>query len=639
MVLKRWFFFSTCLIQAVQIANADTTELRNFSYSANINIEMDKSIFEHISDVISESEISSAIKQLRTFSQQEKPVSNMKALRDRVKRDVGRIYEKAYKLGFYEAHVEHKIRSDGRRAVVDIHVDLGSQFNLKLNLIFPNQDKNFTKHYEQIMHPQVRKIKAVIPDMEKLIQSIVTQLQRDGFVNPLVLEKKARVEYNEKYVELRVKIDPRSKVGFGDVHIKAFDGISTEFIKNRIDWTEGELFNIDKVISTTENLKNTQIFSKVKVEPDLEHIVDDMVPMIVDLNEEKKHTVGISLLYSGPRNMNFEKNSSSKKKLKSIVPRLFWERNNAFGGGESIKITVEGTPMEADSKRADYAFETMLVKPDVLLKNGNFATVVSRRQELTNAFFKKSDKVLVSFGRLMDNGITANVGSSIEQNYVDACDAFSHNCDHGIHYTCLSFPVEIVLDRTDNLLNPTEGYKFGTKVSHSVLHGTKVGDLSEFGISYTYNLPIDTLKRTMIACNMKYSQIIRHHIDNIPVDKRLYAGGMNSVRGYANQMACEVIQGEKVPLGGRKRIGFATEVRRRFSSNLGGVIFVDGARVFDNFSKRVTLDNRRWFCAFGIGGRYFSSIGPIRVDFAFPIKRRKDIDSKMQFIMSIGQAF
>jgi translocation and assembly module TamA len=71
------------------------------------------------------------------------------------------------------------------------------------------------------------------------------------------------------------------------------------------------------------------------------------------------------------------------------------------------------------------------------------------------------------------------------------------------------------------------------------------------------------------------------------------------------------------------------------------VVFFDGAKVFQNKSSYADLqtEKKRWFYSVGMGIRYFTSIGPIRVDFAFPIKRRKGVDSKMQFIMSLGQAF
>ena len=81
------------------------------------------------------------------------------------------------------------------------------------------------------------------------------------------------------------------------------------------------------------------------------------------------------------------------------------------------------------------------------------------------------------------------------------------------------------------------------------------------------------------------------------------------------------------------------EGRRRFTEDFGGVLFFDGAKTFQNQIANLPIEKKRWFLSFGTGIRYFTSIGPIRFDLAFPIKRRKGVDSKMQFIMSLGQTF
>ena len=79
------------------------------------------------------------------------------------------------------------------------------------------------------------------------------------------------------------------------------------------------------------------------------------------------------------------------------------------------------------------------------------------------------------------------------------------------------------------------------------------------------------------------------------------------------------------------------EVRFRMTEHLGLVSFLDGGTVFTNpdFSTEGD-DTIRW--AAGIGGRYFTIIGPIRLDIAFPINKRS-VDDDYQFYISIGQAF
>lgn len=619
-------------------AGENSKELRDFYYTAHIDVKIDKGLFDQLASVISESEISDEIKKLRTFSQQDKSVSSMRALRDRVRQDVDTMYKTAYYHGFYNAQVKHDIKKqDGVH--VDVFVDLGEVFNLKLNLTFENQDENFHNFYDPIFHQKLRTCKASMRDMERLIQSIVFELQKNGYVKPEVIQKKATVRYEEHAVELNVVVNTGEKAIFGHTDIKAFPGISTEFIKNRIDWDEGDTFDIEKAQSTEEALKDTQIFSRVKVHTG--EVENGSVPMTIKLAEEKKHTVGISLLYSGMRNMNFKKKSQTQKQLKSIIARLSWERNNAFGNGEKINVIAEGTPMKMQEKRADYGFETKLTQPDVFKKNSSMVYSVSRRQELTNAFFKKSDKGIVTYKYPFSKLFSASIGVSSEQNTLDSCDVFFYNSEDNRRYKMFAVPLELILDKTDDLLNPTEGYRISAKLTKAFLRGASIKDLSIMELGAAYTKAFDDLKRTIFAVNVKCSKIFKHAVDDIPIDKRIYAGGMNSVRGYANQMACEIVEGEEAPFGGRRSFEYNTEIRRRFGQDFGGVLFFDGARIFENRPRNnnIRLEKKRWFCSFGFGIRYFTSIGPIRLDFAFPIKRRKGIDSKMQFIMSLGQAF
>ncbi|MCR5225519.1 MAG: BamA/TamA family outer membrane protein [Alphaproteobacteria bacterium] len=613
-------------------------EQRDFHYAAHVDIKMEKNLFEQLSDIISESEIADEIKKLRTFSQQDKTVSNMRALRDRVINDVDAIYQKAYYYGFYDAKVNYKIKKLDV-VHVDISVDLGRIFNLELNFTFDNQDDDFKTFYDPIFFQKLRMSKASMKDMKKLLEAMLFELQKRGFVEPTIKEKKATVQYDKHSVLLNVVIDTGEKGYFSDTTIKAFPGINTEFIKNRIDWHEGEMFDIEKVQSTEESLKDTQIFSRVKVKSG--EMADERVPMSINLEEEKKHTIGVSLLYSGMRNMNFEKKSQTQKSLKSIIARLSWERNNAFGNGEKLNVIIEGTPMKIRSKRADYGFETKLMQPDICMRNDTMTYVISRRQELTNAFFKKSDKGGFLYNYPFNKIFSVGIGFMTERNVLDSSDVLFCNSEDNRKYEDASIPLEFVFDKTDSLLNPTEGYRLTAKYTKTFFRHAGIRNLSNAELGFAYNYSLDEIKRTVLAFNVKGVQILKHNVDDIPIDKRLYAGGMNSVRGYANQMACEIIEGEGAPFGGKKLLEFNTEVRRKFNSNFGGVLFFDGARIFENQSRyeNIKIEKKRWFCSVGFGVRYFTSIGPIRVDFAFPIKRRRGVDSRMQFIMSLGQAF
>jgi translocation and assembly module TamA len=618
------------------------SDLRDFRYSVEAILKQDQNIIEIVSDIISESEISTEIKQLRTFERQDKPVGSMRALKDRINNDITTIRKKACFLGFYGTKIRYDINSDDPKNVaVKIVVDFGEKFNLKLNVRYENQDEEFNLRYSSILQATLRRFKASVEEIKSLIGIAVVDLQRNGFYKPKIVEKKVRIDYEAREAILNLTIDPGEKVFFSDIKIKSFPNISDEFVRNRIAWEDGELFDIKKVESTAEKLKNTQIFSKVKIEPDENKIQNQKIPMIVELQEDKKHTIDISLLYSGMRNMNFQKRSATQKRLKSIIARLGWTNCNAFGGGEKLSFVVEGTPMKAQEKRSDYGFEVALSQPDVFMKNNCADYVVAKKQELTNVFFKKNDRASIAFNYPVIDGLSIRIGSVVEKTYVDTNEIFFRDGITQKKYDSFSIPLEFFIDKTNDWLNPTEGYRCALKFSQIFFRKSTIGKLKTFDANFSYNYPLDDLKKTVLAFNVSRKSILGQKIDVVPIDKRIYAGGMGSVRGYANQMATEMIAGEDVPMGGKSAVEFNAEIRRKLSRDFGCVVFFDGAKVFQNKScyEYLRTEKKRWFCSFGTGIRYFTSIGPIRVDFAFPIKRRKEIDSKMQFVVSLGQAF
>ncbi|MDR3151470.1 MAG: BamA/TamA family outer membrane protein [Holosporaceae bacterium] len=617
-------------------------EMSDFRYSAELFITKDESFFSTISGMFSDSEIEADIKSLRTFSEANKTVSNVKSLLDRLDNDVNEIYKKAHALGFYDASVEYKINVvDRNRIKVEIYINFGKEFDLKLNLRFVGNDNWLLDRYHEEFDKELDETKASIASLKRTIEDVVFSLQSDGYFDPRVMEQKVHIDYSKKTAVLNLTIDPGRNVKFYFVEIKAFPDINMEFIKNRMEWKEGERFNSEKMQSTAENLRNTQIFSRITIEPMKDRALEDKVPILISVEEDKKHMVDFSVLYSGIKNGSSWKKSQGQKRLKSIVARASWTNFNAFGGGEKLRITVEGTPMNMESKRSDYSFELAMTKPDAIFRNNKLESSISRRQELTNVFFKKCDKVSMMFSYPLSPVTAVNLGVELEKNYLDGSDVFFRESDDNRKYENADFPLELVFDNINDILNPTEGYRSFIKFYYSQLKHSPCKRILRLDSGFSYNYALDKSKKNIFSFYVFQKLIIGGKLDDLPLDKRLYAGGMNSIRGFANQMATEMVVGEDSPMGGKSLLEFCAEIRKKFNEEYGLVLFFDGAKIFQNKSKKTYLQTepKRWFFSYGLGIRYFTSIGPIRIDFAFPIRRRKGVDSRMQFIISLGQAF
>ena len=121
----------------------------------------------------------------------------------------------------------------------------------------------------------------------------------------------------------------------------------------------------------------------------------------------------------------------------------------------------------------------------------------------------------------------------------------------------------------------------------------------------------------------------------VPADKRFYSGGGGSVRGFAFQMAGPLDQDDD-PVGGRSLVEASMELRWRFWDSFGLVPFVDAGNVYEEVYP--SFDDGLFWGA-GLGFRYYTRVGPIRLDIATPINPRDGVDDPVQFYISLGQAY
>ena len=130
-------------------------------------------------------------------------------------------------------------------------------------------------------------------------------------------------------------------------------------------------------------------------------------------------------------------------------------------------------------------------------------------------------------------------------------------------------------------------------------------------------------------------------IEDLPASERFFAGGDTTIRGFALDTVGTppTISENGFPLGGNAVVIMNAELRVPVWREFGAAFFVDGGNVFD----RVTnMDFGELRGALGIGLRYRSPVGPIRIDVGFKLDRRElggSLEPRAVWHLSIGQAF
>lgn len=197
-------------------------------------------------------------------------------------------------------------------------------------------------------------------------------------------------------------------------------------------------------------------------------------------------------------------------------------------------------------------------------------------------------------------------------------------------YGIVALPGQVVFDRSDSLLNPTTGYRLKLNVSPETSVRGAVRPYVRTMAEGTAYYPINP--SLVIAGRMRVGSIQGIDRDDLAPSRRYYGGGGGSVRGYGYQRLGP-LDPDGNPVGGRSLNEFALEARYRFG-DFGIVPFIDAG---NSYEKTLPTFSALKYGA-GIGGRFYTNFGPMRVDVATPLNPRPG-DGKIALYISIGQAF
>ncbi len=197
-------------------------------------------------------------------------------------------------------------------------------------------------------------------------------------------------------------------------------------------------------------------------------------------------------------------------------------------------------------------------------------------------------------------------------------------------YAIAALPGQVTFDQSDDLLNPTKGFRITARVSPEVAlnDGTRTyaRTLIEGSAYYPFG---DSF---VLAGRVRAGSIPGIDRDDLAPSRRYYSGGGGSVRGFGYQQLGPKDPNGR-PIGGRSINEAAIEGRYRFG-NYGIVAFVDAGQVYDSVLPKGS--DLRY--GVGIGGRFYTNFGPFRLDVATPLNRQPG-ESLVSVYVSIGQAF
>jgi translocation and assembly module TamA len=255
-----------------------------------------------------------------------------------------------------------------------------------------------------------------------------------------------------------------------------------------------------------------------------------------------------------------------------------------------------------------------------------FKTSLIAKTENPDTYRAKTLTGTAGFAYELNDTDTAAAG--LEVQWADTEDAFGKN-----EYLTTSIPLEFVRDTRDDKLNPTEGFRasLAAKPSYEALNGTF---FSSFEGSITGYKGLGAEDRLIMAGKLSGGVLVGgSDLQDIPTTRRFFAGGGGSVRGYSYQ-EISPYNAAGDATGGRSYVVGSVEARIKVTDTIGLVPFFDAGVVSDG----VTPDFSDIRAGAGIGLRYATPFGPLRLDVAMPLEKY-DGGNNFGIYAGIGQSF
>ncbi len=302
---------------------------------------------------------------------------------------------------------------------------------------------------------------------------------------------------------------------------------------------------------------------------------------------------------------------------------------NLFGQAEYLRLSL-ALGQQKNGVAANFR------RPDFLDVDQDLLALAEIADDTPTAYHSRRARVSAGLERRFDRTLTGGIALGVEKaNVVQLATLNSMTANQRTqHYALIGLPLYLKLDRSDDLLNPTSGYR--AQVNLVPYQSFSGPDLTfAFGrISASTYQRLEDSDRYIIAASAALSSIGGASLAALPADKRIYAGGGGSIRAYGYQMAGP-LDFDKKPIGGKSSLELSLEARIKITQSIGIVPFIDAG---SSYRSSVPQLGRRLLFGPGLGFRYYTSFGPIRVDVATPLARRRG-DSLVQLYISLGQAF
>ena len=445
--------------------------------------------------------------------------------------------------------------------------------------------------------------------------NVALELPRRGYPFVKVGERDILLDDQSHFGDYTLPVDTGPRSSFGVLRTAGDPVFKLDHLNVFPRFDRGDLYDVRKTDDLRQALVATGLFSNVSVEPVRTGQINpdgtEQVDLQVNQTKGKQRSLAATAGYGTGQGFLLEGT---------------WTQRNLFPPeGALILGLTAGTQEQGASatfRRANAGRRDRSVQLSAAVNHSNYDAFDA--QTITIA-----GRVSYDSTPIWQKKLTYAYGFELVGTNESIYD-FDAGEDARGKFFIAALPGQVLFDRSNDLLNPTKGYRLKLNLSPE---GSVRGGFSPYVramVEATGYFPVrDNL---VLAGRLRAGTIAGIDRDDIAPSRRYYGGGGGSVRGYGYQRLGP-FDPNGDPVGGRSVNEFAVEARYRFG-NFGIVPFFDGGNAYESIYP--TASDLRFGA--GIGGRFYTNFGPMRIDVATPLNPREG-DGKIALYISIGQAF
>lgn len=435
----------------------------------------------------------------------------------------------------------------------------------------------------------------------------VASLQGVGYVDAIASPRRVVVDHAAATMTPAYRFVAGPRVRLGALRAEPADLLRPGFVADVINWEPGEIYAPEHLRDLRRNIAATGAVSRVNTRLEQSPVAADIRDVVLELEPAARNAYELGFGYSTTEGIGVDAE---------------WTRRNFSHRADTLRLATTLGELRQ-------SLTAELTRPHAAGLNRTVRFTASANREDTTAYERTGFSLAgaVDAARRLRYGVS--YGASV------SADEYQRVSGVETAYVLGAFG-EVRRDTTGNPLDARDGDIVEFRVEPAISAGDATVTFLRSTLEARTYESLGADERTTLAARVRVGAITALSGDNedLPPDRRFYAGGGGSVRGYTyNSIYPDYRKLPNVTPGGEALIEVSAEARRQLGGPFGIAAFVDGGNAFDSWSDAADL---RW--GVGVGLRYNLGFAPLRVDLAVPLNGGDD-DPSYALYVSLGQAF